>query len=105
MFPYLPKRPLTLTFRDLSQPLLCQVRGAKRVVLIDPAYEYACTQPESNLGACWSGIDILTDPPPHARTIILRRGDALLIPKAYWHAVENLEPTLAVGMNDYALKR
>ena len=46
-----------------------------------------------------AGVDILTAPPAHARELILRSGEALVIPQMYWHAVENLEPTIAVGVN------
>ena len=44
-------------------------------------------------------MDILTAPPPAATEVVLRAGDALVIPEHYWHAAENLEPTIAVGMN------
>merc|ERR1711943_100308 len=69
------------------------LRGAKRVVLVDPAFSYPCERPASQVGACWTGVDILTAPPAHARELILRSGEALVIPQMYWHAVENLEPT------------
>jgi hypothetical protein len=52
-----------------------------------------------DVASCWSGVDILTAPPPAATEVVLRAGDALVIPEHYWHAAENLEPTIAVGMN------
>lgn len=77
------------------------LRGRKRVVLIDPAFPYECRRPPSNPNACWTEVDILTKPPPHAQELILGPGEAVVIPNMHWHAVENLEPTLAVGINEF----
>lgn len=50
--------------------------------------------------SCWSGVDILSRPlPAHATEVVIRAGEALVIPEHYWHAAENLEATIAVGMN------
>ena len=57
--------------------------------------------PLAQADSCWTGIDILTSPPSHAHEVILRAGQAVVIPTHYWHAVENLEPTVAVGINEY----
>lgn len=82
---------------DQTFNVLYVLRGAKRVVLIDPAYEYSCTvpsgTPSSQPGACWAGVDVLSDTPSHARVVVLRRGEALVIPRLC--ATQNLEPTTA----------
>lgn len=53
------------------------------------------------LSLAQAGIDVLSGPPPpFAHEVVLRRGDAILLPDMYWHAVENLEPTIAVGLNE-----
>ena len=40
------------------------LRGAKRVVLVDPAFSYPCERPASQVGACWTG-DTAPPPPPN----------------------------------------
>ena len=80
------------------------LRGAKRVVMIDPsASTFRCRRPKGNPHACWSGVDVLGQPPPNIPGLsehILRDGEALIIPEMHWHSVENLEPTIAVGLNE-----
>ena len=84
--------------------ILYVVTGVKRLVLIDPAFHYPCTQRPRvrrwDIASCWSGVDVLSRrPPSHAKEVWLRAGDALVIPEHYWHAAENLEPTIAIGLN------
>ena len=108
---------------DQSFNALLVLQGAKRVVVVEPlptagvgdgGDEFACAKPAGNPHACWTGIDILSQPaerqlrgarmgggpPPLVREFILRPGQALLIPEMHWHSVENLEPTIAVGINE-----
>ena len=91
----------SMHFDEQSFNCLLVLKGRKRVVLLDPAFEYECRRPPSNPGACWTGVDLLTAPPPEAQELVLSEGEALLIPDKHWHAVENLEPTLAVGINEF----
>ena len=83
--------------------VLFVVSGAKRLVLIDPSHQYPCRQKPRvrrwDVASCWSGVDVLSNPPRHAKEVVLRAGEALVIPEHYWHAAENLEPTIALGMN------
>ena len=37
---------------------------------------------------------------PHQ--VVLHAGEALVLPPSQWHAVENLEPTIAFGINEDA---
>ena len=86
--------------------LLVVLQGAKRLVVVDDALaSFHCRRPLLNPRACWTGIDILGRPPPRIaglKEITLRAGEALLIPEMHWHSVENLEPTIAVGINEMA---
>ena len=90
---------------DVSFNILYVLHGTKRIVLIDPERvpkgRYTCTVPHVGDNSCWGHVDILTEPPPEAVTVVLRTGEALVTPPAWWHSVENLEPTLAVGLNDF----
>jgi len=85
--------------------VLLVLRGAKRIVTIDDAdTSFQCYKPAHNRKACWAGVDVLSLPPPAGiaglREVTLRAGEALLIPENTWHSVENLEPTIAVGINE-----
>ena len=89
---------------DQAFNVILVLRGAKRVVMIDPsASTFRCRRPKGNPHACWSGVDVLGQPPPNIPGLsehILRDGEALIIPEMHWHSVENLEPTIAVGLNE-----
>ena len=87
---------------DHSFNMLYVVSGLKRLVLIDDSHPFECTEPEQSPTACWVERDILAEPPPHAREVLLRAGQAFVLPPAHWHAVENLEPTIAFGINEDA---
>lgn len=88
---------------DQSFNVIMVLSGSKRVVLLPPdAQSFLCVRPTST--ACWTGVDLLQHPPANLRDslqeVILWPGDALLIPEDWWHAVENLGPTIAVGLNN-----
>lgn len=87
---------------DVAFNVLVVLRGAKRVVLVDPERQsFLCEKPRLNPFACWAGIDVLSGPvPAFAQEVILRSNEAILLPAMWWHAVENLEPTIAVGLNE-----
>ena len=87
---------------DVAFNMLVVLRGAKRVVLVDPERQsFLCEKPRLNPFACWAGIDVLSGPAPaFAQEVILRSNEAILLPEMWWHAVENLEPTIAVGLNE-----
>jgi len=79
------------------------VEGRKRVVLIpndETTYgKYDCLDNFFEGHSCWTGIGILRGPlPEHAIEIEMKPGDGLLIPEKMWHAVKNLEPSLAYGI-------
>ena len=94
---------------DLSNGLLCQVRGTKQVWLFDPAqrdrlYPRGGTFPGFDNYERQSRVDIhhpdLAAFPEFRRAAALecalREGDTLFIPSEWWHEVETLEPSLSV---------
>ncbi|HEY2737171.1 MAG TPA: cupin-like domain-containing protein [Thermoanaerobaculia bacterium] len=96
---------------DLSNGLLCQVRGTKQVWLFDPAqfdrlYPRGSQFPGLDNFERQSQVDI--HHPDYAAFPELRRasalechlrqGDTLFIPSNWWHEVETLEPALSVQL-------
>ena len=78
------------------------VQGRKRVVLIPnderTIGKYECVS-SFEYHSCWTGVDILSGPlPEYAIEIELGPGDGLFIPGKTWHAVMNLEPSVAYGL-------
>jgi hypothetical protein len=78
------------------------VEGRKRVVMLPnderTVDEYDCISTFKG-HSCWSGVDILEGPlPEFAVEVELGPGDGLLIPGKAWHAVKNLEPSVAYGL-------
>lgn len=85
-----------------SFSLIHVVEGAKRFVLIDPAFHFDCTeQPRHEPHSCWTHLDVLSSPPSYARELLLLPGQTLIIPFGHWHAVENIGPTVAFGLNTW----
>lgn len=94
---------------DLSNGLLCQVRGAKQVWLFDPGqfdrlYPRGAQFPGLDNFERQSQVDIQhpdSEAFPEFRRAAalechLRQGDTLFIPSNWWHEVETLEPSLSV---------
>jgi len=88
---------------DMS--VLYVIQGKKRVVLAPPIYDNDMYKREKYyLGSFWSEVDFLnpdlTKFPKYknvkTREIIVNSGEAIQIPRHWWHAVENLEPTIAI---------
>jgi len=83
--------------------LLCQLYGTKRVWLIEP--RAANDIPRSKRfddGAKTTDLEFWTTSVAtlvaiRARPFTLRRGDVLYIPRWWWHAVENIDISLAVS--------
>lgn len=95
-----PKGTVTPWHHDLTQNLLVNMLGVKRVALVSPAE----THRMRNHRHCFSrfGADAgLSDAPPAERprvlTVDIGPGDILFIPVGWWHHVTGL--SLTVGMS------
>lgn len=106
-----PKGQRTGLHWDSFNSLLSVIQGQKRVLLFSPEqYErlYPCpvTGSKDFSQGSWSQIDVFSpdlEAFPRARDaeyheVIVSAGESLLIPRHWWHAVENLgSPTIAVS--------
>lgn len=97
---------------DSFNTLLAVLSGPKRVMLFSPdqferLYPCAVTGPGDFTRGSWSRMDAFAPDParfPAARDaeyvdVTVQAGETLLIPRHWWHAVENLgDPTIAVSI-------
>jgi len=96
---------------DSFNSLISIIRGKKRVLLFSPdqverLYPCHVTGSKDFSRGSWSQVDVFApdfDAFPNAREaeyheVIVEEGETLLIPRHWWHAVENLgRPTIAVS--------
>jgi Cupin-like domain len=88
-------------YDDDDYGFLYVTSGRKRIVVIpndERTLNYTCeTYIQDH--SCWTGIDVLNGPlPPHAVEFEIGPGEGIFIPSLAWHAVMNLEPTIAFGI-------
>jgi len=106
-FWYGPGGTVTPLHHDTSNILFCQVRGKKRVTLIDPVW----TELVRDCVSFYSFIDVerpdLERFPYFAqvpkRTVTVGPGEALLIPAGWWHFVRGLSTSVSISMTNFAM--
>lgn len=106
-FWYGPGGTVTPLHHDTSNIMFCQVRGKKRVTLIDPVW----TELVRDCVSFYSFIDVeRPDPkrfPYFAKvpklTVTVGPGDALLIPAGWWHFVRGLSTSVSISMTNFAM--
>jgi hypothetical protein len=91
---------------DLADNLHAQVSGRKRFTLVDPR-QSACVYPNSFFDGVPNGCRVDVERPDHARFPRLRDaellvaelepGDAIYVPRGWWHHVRTLELGIAVN--------
>lgn len=104
---YGPGGTVTPLHHDTANILFCQVRGKKRVTLIDPAW----TELVRDCVSFYSFIDVekpdLKRFPYFARipklTVTVGPGDALFIPCGWWHFVRGLSTSVSISMTNFTL--
>lgn len=99
-----PKGTITPWHHDLTQNLLVNMVGTKRVALVSPAQ----THRMRNHRHCFSrfGTDAALDrvpeaERPHMLTVDIGPGDILFIPVGWWHHVTGLSRTIGMSFTNF----
>lgn len=104
---YGPGGTVTPLHHDTTNILFCQVRGRKRVTLIDPAW----TELVRDCVSFYSFIDV--ENPDTRRfpyfadipklTVTLSPGECLFIPAGWWHFVRSLSVSVSISMTNFSV--
>ena len=104
---YGPGGTVTPLHHDTTNILFCQVRGKKRITLIDPAW----TELVRDCVSFYSLIDV--ERPDAKRfpyfadvpklTVTLGAGECLFIPAGWWHFVRSLSVSVSISMTNFSV--
>lgn len=100
-----PRGTITPFHHDLTNNLLVQIAGRKRVLLV-PAWEMPRMRNHQHCYSEWTGADFapnLSIPGrPDAIECTLQPGDTLFLPIGWWHYVEGLDMTIGMSFVNFA---
>lgn len=100
-----PQGTITPFHHDLTNNLMVQVVGRKRVKLV-PAAETPRMRNIRHCFSAWRGEDLPAGPGdaerPPVMEVVLEPGDALFLPIGWWHHVEGLTPTIGMSFTNFA---
>jgi hypothetical protein len=100
-----PEGTITPFHHDLTNNLLAQIAGRKRVKLV-AAYDAALMKNDRHCFSQWKGEDLPAGPPrknkPRVMEVVLEPGDALFLPVGWWHHVEALDFTIGMSFTNFA---
>lgn len=99
-----PQGTVTPFHHDLTNNLLVQVMGRKRVHLISP-WEAPRMRNHVHCYSTWTPESLAAAPEaerPVMSTLVLEPGDALFIPVGWWHHVEGLDVTVSLSFTGFA---
>ncbi len=99
-----PRGTITPYHHDLTNNLLVQVFGRKRVRLV-PSYETRLMRNWTHVYSRWTGEDLAVGPAdgdkPTVIETILGPGEAMFIPIGWWHWVEGLDVTAGMSFTNF----
>ena len=100
-----PKGTITPFHHDLTNNLLVQIAGEKRVKMVAP-HDTPLMRNNRHCYSGWSGADLPSgDPEPGKPRVIectLGPGQALFLPVGWWHHVEGLSLTIGMSFTAFA---
>lgn len=100
-----PKGTITPFHHDLTNNLLLQLSGRKRVKMV-AAHDGALMRNRLHCFSEWSGDELGEGPAapgrPRVFECVLGPGEALFLPIGWWHHVEGLDPTIGMSFTNFA---
>ncbi|MHA6721415.1 cupin-like domain-containing protein [Sphingomonas sp. RS2018] len=100
-----PQGTITPFHHDLTNNLLLQVVGRKRVVLV-PSWEVTRMRNQHHCFSEWPGPDAIAALPdavrPLMQEVVIEPGEALFIPIGWFHYVEGLDTTIGMSFTGFA---
>ena len=99
-----PKGTVTPFHHDLTNNLLVQVRGRKKVTLV-PSWDVPLMRNAVHCYSGWSGPDEIADLPDASRPTLIHctieEGQTLFIPVGWWHHVVGFDVTISLSFTNF----
>ncbi|CAN5292610.1 cupin-like domain-containing protein [soil metagenome] len=100
-----PKGTITPFHHDLTNNLLLQISGTKRVKMV-AAHDGPMMRNSLHCFSDWRGEELPAGPGDPARPTVLEcdigPGEALFLPVGWWHHVEGLDVTIGMSFTNFA---
>ncbi len=99
-----PQGTITPFHHDLTNNLIVQIAGEKRVKLVAP-HDTPLMRNDRHCFSQWSGEDLPEGAPtrrkPRVLEVTMGPGDALFVPVGWWHHVEALSLTIGMSFTNF----
>ncbi|MES2905280.1 MAG: cupin-like domain-containing protein [Pseudomonadota bacterium] len=99
-----PKGTITPFHHDLTNNLLIQIKGRKKVTLV-PSWDTPLMRNSLHCYSGWTGPEALASLPDSTRPTIMQctiePGQALFIPLGWWHHVTGLDMTVSMSFTNF----